>query len=132
MNEASQLAVFAEVHKAITESAKAAVSLLGGTARPGISYPPGVAVSAAEAAQLAALDLSPEARTALEKVIADACSHPVLQLLSLLDGTTEPEVIKLRRWEGGSLGEIEGDTMLHDEFLEAYGDYQEHAEDEEG
>lgn len=123
MNSESRKAVFAETHKAISEAAQSAVDCLIGKSQPELAYPPGIELSPDEREHLAGLKIAPEAKEVLKKIIADACSQPIFHMMSLLDGVTEPYVIEIPEWTGGSLECDEEGLMLHDEFLETYWDY---------
>lgn len=129
MNSESRRAVFAETHKAIEEAAKSAVDALTSRDGPQLVYPPGATLSPGERVHLKEIVIPPEAKEVLEKVIADACSHPIFHMMSLLDGVAEPYVIEIPEWVGGRLAGDEGELMLHDEFFESYWDYHERKKD---
>ena len=95
MNSQSRRAVFAETHKAIDEAAQSVIDCLDAKAKPEQAYPPGMEFSPEELKYLASIDIAPEAKEVLKKIIADACSYPLFHLMSLLDGVTEPYVIEI-------------------------------------
>jgi len=124
MNLESRRAVFAEVHKAIDEAAQSVIDCLSSDVNLELTYPPGIEISPQELEYLAGIDIAPEAKKILKKIIADACGYPVFHMMSLLDGVTEPYVIEIPEWFGGALaGDPDKGIMLHDEFFEAYWDY---------
>lgn len=109
-------ALFYEMHKAMEESSMDAVDTLGRLASSDLNYPPGVELTASELAALKGLTLSVDARSALKKVIKDACAYPLFNLFCLLDSVSDPEDID--PWRGLSLCEKqdEDDEFMHDEF----------------
>jgi hypothetical protein len=119
-------ALFCEMHAAIEESAEVAINSLGKKGEPSPDYPPEIELNQDEVKALADLELSSNAKTALKKIIKDACAYPCFHLCSLLDGVTEPNIISVDDWVGGSLSQGEDDElMLHDSFYESYWEYEE-------
>ena len=119
-------ALFRELHASIEETAAAAAGILGdASSNLDLSYPPGAALSASEVDALRSLEVSPAAREAIRKLIADACSRPVFEFLSLLDGVADPIDLEGATWVGLSLEtrRESDEIMLHDEFFETYGSY---------
>lgn len=115
--------VFNELHRAIHESAESVLNFDSST----VSYPPGVEFSDEEKEALSKLELSAATKSALRKLLIDACSYPSFHLFSLLDGVTEPVDFDGEAWLGGKLvqssDEEEEDTcMLHEEFYNTYWD----------
>lgn len=90
-----------------------------------LAYPPGGELTEAEHTALRTLVISPGARSALEKLVADACGWPVFHLFSLMDGVADPEA-DVGEWWGVTLeSKREGDDdMLHDQFMESYWTYK--------
>ena len=120
----SRMALLLEMHKAVADAAKSAVESFGTSEDPSLSYPPGVELSSGEREALSALELDPEARAAVVKVLSDACSYPLFHLCTLLDGVADPYVQEVDDWVGGKLEPAGGDSsMLHDEFYESYWEY---------
>jgi hypothetical protein len=119
-------ALFAEMHAAIEEAAEAAINSLGANGKPLPDYPPGIEINQDEVTELSKLELSTTTKSALKKIIKDACAYPCFHLCSLLDGVTEPNVFPINEWDGGSLFYDDNDElMLHDVFYESYWDYEE-------
>ena len=111
-------ALFQELHKAIKESANNTINNL---TNPDLSYPPGIELTESEKNELKNLNLSQDAKSALEKLMTDACSYPCFHLFSLLDGVTDPEAEDIDEWNGLSFCKRKDDEeMLHDEFYESY------------
>jgi hypothetical protein len=121
-----------EMHRITDETAEQAVEGLGKDFDAGsIVYPPEPVLDDAEVSAIRALSLSPEARTALKAMFADACSSAFFQLLCLVDGVADPEVQEVEEWYGARLLPVDpdddsadGDMMWHDELLESYWEYQ--------
>ncbi len=118
-------ALFTELHRSIEESATACVARILSADDLSLTYPPGGELTETERAALRTLTVSPEARAALEKLVAEACGWPVFHLFSLMDGVADPEA-DVGEWYGVALAaKQEGDDdMLHDEFLESYQAYR--------
>ena len=141
-----------EVHRAIEAAAKEAISKLGRPVRSPatsddasplersirafqaslVTYPPmdsnGAQLSPAETDALVHLALSPEARSALEKLFADAAAAAFFRFFCLLDGVGDPEVQRVDNWHGAILTSPPGDEdrpMLHDELFDSYWRYRE-------
>ncbi len=141
-----------EVHRAIEVAAKEAVAKLGRPKlapppRDGLStlersvrdfreslvvYPPmdstGAQLSAAETDAIVGMTLSSEARSGLEKLVADASASAFFRFFCLLDGVGDPEVEPVKDWYGAAFAPPtdEQDTlMLHDEFFDSYSRYRE-------
>ncbi len=119
-------ALFAEMHAAIEETAEVAINSMGATGKPSPDYPPGIELNQEEVSALAKLELSTTAKVALKKIVKDACAYPLFHLCSLLDGVTEPNVIPIDEWVGGTLSSGGNDElMLHDSFYDSYWEYEE-------
>ncbi len=122
----SRKALLLEMHKAVADAAQVAMDSIGGDSKPSLSYPPGIELSTEEQDALTSLQLNAAARSALVKLVADACSYPVFHLCSLLDGVADPYVREVEGWAGGKLEPAGGDSlMLHDEFYESFWEYAE-------
>jgi len=117
IDESTRAVLFAEIHRSITESTDIAVAAFGSTEAPTITYPPGESLTEAETAALRALGLSPAARAAVRKLIAEACSYPMFHLFSLLDGVSDPASYE-EFWPGLALVPRTTDAipMYHDDF----------------
>lgn len=141
-----------EVHRAIEMAAKEAVSKLG-RPRPAptvsdptstlersvraaqgslVVYPPvdatGPQLTPAETAAIATLPLSFEARSGLEKLVADAAAAAFFRFFCLLDGVGDPEVERVHPWHGAIFAEpanLADRAMLHDQFFDSYFRYRE-------
>lgn len=119
--------LFAEMHAAIEEAAEAAINSIGANGKPSADYPPGIELNQEEVTELAKLDLSATAKAALKKIIKDSCAYPCFHICSLLDGVTEPNVLSIDEWDGGSLfyDDDNDELMLHEMFYESYWEYKE-------
>ncbi len=122
LNNVIRNAILAEVHRAIHEAASSCVAALE---NPNITYPPNEELTPAERSALAALFLSAEARSGMQKLLADTASYPLFHLFALMDGVGDP-VDFPGEWTGLSLSVKEDDEpMLHDDFCESYWDFAE-------
>jgi len=124
MEERTRKALFSELHRAIDESAFCAVKNI---TTPDLVYPPGVELTSDEAQAMAELELSDAAKSALGKIIKDACAYPSFHLFSFADGVTDPISDEIDEWYGLSFIERTADSddpdaMLHDQFFESYWD----------
>jgi hypothetical protein len=119
-------ALFHELHRSIEEAARDCVARILSAEDSSLTYPPGGELTEADRAALRKLTVPPDARAALEKLAADACSHPVFHLFAVMDGVADPET-DVGEWPGVTLEtKREGeDDMLHDEFFESYWAYEE-------
>ena len=114
------------MHKAVADAAQTTIASISGDTRLSLSYPPGIELSAEEQHALSDLELNADARSALMKLMTDACSYPVFHLCSLLDGVADPCVRDVEGWVGGKLEPAGDDSlMLHDEFYELFWEYAE-------
>ena len=83
----------------IAESAASAVDDIdAGNVEAELTYPPGTKLTREERAAVRGLRLSPAARSALEKLVANACHWPLLHLFSLLDGVAGPDRDHAGEW----------------------------------
>ena len=141
-----------EVHRAIEVAAKHAITKIGRPVSPpalpdtasgleqsnaGVraslaAYPPvdssGAQLSSAETAAIVAMSLSPDARSGLEKLVADAVAAAFFRFFCLLDGVADPDVREVSDWFGAVLAaptEDEDRPMLHDELFDSYWRYRE-------
>ena len=141
-----------EVHHAIAAAAREAVAKLGrtnipapsssrcGPLEPSVSaargslavYPPtdsmGAQLSAPEADAIVGMSLSPDARSGLEKLFADAAAAAFFHFFCLLDGVADPEVQPVEGWRGAALAPRADERdvpMLHDDFFDSYWRYRE-------
>ena len=90
-------------------------------------YPPNSGFTAQEAQALALLQGNEVLHSALRKVLASCAAGVVFDLLSHIDGTTEP---KQGGWAGAILvdrpeDDDENREFLHDDFFGAYWDWRE-------
>ncbi len=128
VNERTRLALLLEVHLAIAEAASSVLDRIGNsTVRVDLAYPPNAKVSDAEQTALQNLSLDPEARSALRKVVADACSGAFFRTFAVIDGVGDPADWSGGTWLGVSLApKAEDDeAMLHDEFFDSYPQHHE-------
>jgi hypothetical protein len=118
-------ALFSEIHRSIEEAARACVAGIVSPDGLNLGYPPNGELTEGDRAALRTLAVSLDARAALEKVVADACSHPFFHLFSVMDGVADPEA-DVGDWPGVTLASRREDDeeMLHDEFYESWWDYK--------
>ena len=97
-----------------------------------VTYPPmdstGAQLSSAETAAIVGMSLSTEARSGLEKLVADAAAAAFFRFFCLLDGVADPEVREVDDWFGAVLTAPPNDEdrpMLHDELFDSYWRYRE-------
>jgi hypothetical protein len=97
-----------------------------------VSYPPQEADSRAlapeESSAIAAFNLSDAERSALTKLVADACASALLRLFCLMDGVADPELTHTPRWTGVPFANTDRSAMLHDDFFESYWAYRDRIE----
>ena len=79
-----------ELHRAIDDATRGAMGAMEHREAE-LTYPPGVELTDAERRALGELKLSPDLRSALEKVIRDAAGYPLFHLFTLLDAVTDPQ-----------------------------------------
>ncbi len=123
INNKIKKALMLELHKAINEASKSAIK---SATKKDLTYPPGINFTAKEVSALKNLNLSDDAKSALSKVITDACSYPLFHLFCLLDGVADPEYgSNIQDWHGLTLSnKDENDNeMLHDKFYETFYDF---------
>jgi hypothetical protein len=75
----------------------------------------------------ATMSLTPEARSALQKLVSDAAASTLFRFFCLVDAVGHPEVVAVDEWLGAHVGKKateEHYPMLHDEFLESYWEYR--------
>ena len=128
LRDEERLALFVEVHRAVAEASTRAAGTVGvPNLRADLAYPPGTQLSEGELAALRGINLTPDARSALQKVIADACSAAFFRMFTVMDGVGDPEDWSGEVWQGVSLGPKpeHDEPMLHDEFFESYWQYKE-------
>ena len=89
-------------------------------------YPPNHTVTEAECRALHRLNLSPDARSALKKIIANTTAETVFSLLNYVDGTTDPPgdedwdtycIVRRDEFENGG-------EMLHDLLFETWWEWK--------
>ncbi len=128
--EEIQQALFFEMHKEIAEATTVALNWFGVSQHgTDVTYPPGETLTTEERVALKNLELSPAARSALRKVVADTASAPLFRLFSLMDGVSDPELGDLEFWSGVGFADKpsaadDEETMLHDEFYSSYWEYK--------
>ena len=110
------------LHRVIEDVAVGVVDAIdAGTSNESMSYPPNCGLTADEVAALAAVDITGHLKSDLRKVVADAASYPVYDLLCVIDGVADPASDD---WPGIALVQREdgdGDfDFLHTEFYESY------------
>src|SRR5689334_9834186 len=126
ISETTRTAILAEAHRAISESASAAVAKLGSpAATPDVLYPPNESLTPGEREALRNLQLCDEARSGLSKVIRDCAAGAFFEFFCIMDGVADPpqflngEQVYQKVWVGVGLASKGGNAfepMLHDEF----------------
>ena len=130
-----------EAHRCVNSAAGEAVAKIGlprirPTSPAGdfdpealLAYPPTNGLSPEEDQAIRSMTLSTVDRSALQKLIADACAAALFRLFNLIDATADPEVKPQRgTWLGAWIiaPKDDGDReMLHDGFFESYEEYDE-------
>jgi hypothetical protein len=76
----------------------------------------------AEVDALEAFKLSRVQRSALRKLMADACSGTLFRLFCLMDAVAHPA--RAKQWYGASFAERREGPMLHDAFGDLHREYQ--------
>jgi hypothetical protein len=86
-----------------------------------LEYPPKEVLSPSELDALAAMRLSEPERSALERLIAEACATTLFHFFCLLDSVGDPELKETPSWGGADfVGPRQEGPFLHDEFYEKY------------
>jgi len=116
--------VLLECHRAIDQAARDGLAMIGNS---GIepTYPPGVELSEREIAALAMLSLTPDLRSALDKIVRDVASRPLFTFFVLADGVADPH-LAAGPWLGLDIRAQEDESdgrMWHDDFYESYSQY---------
>jgi hypothetical protein len=125
-------ALLQETHRAVDDATQGVMrTLIDG--KSDLTYPPGIELTDGESEAVGALRLSPDARSALEKIVRDAASYPLFHLFTLIDAIGDP-----RDWTGPWLGaklspRLAGDVdtrgaMWHDDFYDSYRTYHDSRE----
>lgn len=118
-----------ETHRHVADAAMAVVEKIGShEAGLRLAYPPNGSLSAVEEQALRSMELSAVERSALQKVVADACAAAFFAFFNLVDATADPEVKPPRGvWLGAWITAPRDDRareMLHDRFFESYWEYE--------
>ena len=130
MSENSEQALMIQVNADIEEASQnAARSLMDGSFRSQITYPPNHGFTSKELTALDALKAIPNLEPALRKIIADAASFPVSRVFEYIDGIADPSDDS---WSGVYLtdrpiqdGDVEvDDTSYHDGMQARYWDWR--------
>src|SRR5262245_10324896 len=123
LSDEARQALLIEIHKSIDTVAQQAASTVGKDgSTPDLAYPPGAQLSEPELDALRMVNVTPSTRSALQKVIADACSAAFFRMFSVMDGVGDPDTWSGRHWPGISLAPKpeHDEPMLHDDFFESY------------
>ena len=114
-------ALLLECHRAVQESAQAALSMISQPENENsLTYPPGELLNGKEIAALRKLSDDPILQSALRKIMKDVAAYPLFHLFTLLDGVGDPQ--GTTDWSGARLFRSgdEQSPMLHDEFFNSY------------
>jgi len=118
-----------ESHRCLAAAVETAMARIGSQGQEPLLYPPNGAFSPEEQQALRSMKQSPAERSALEKLIAEACAMAFFDFFNLIDGTSDPELDPPPgTWVGAWLLAPLDDSdreMLHDAFYESYGAYDE-------
>ncbi len=120
LSASNKKAILWDLHADIANTAEFTVDILKtGKFISSIAYPPNTIVSDSEEKAIKEMMLIPGIDSALRKVIMEATSVPIFNLLSKIDGVADSSV---EGWTGVSLvdGMVEGGEFLHDEFFSTY------------
>jgi hypothetical protein len=74
------------------------------------------------------MSLTPDARSALEKLVSDAAARALFRFFCLIDAVGDPQIVEVNEWLGAAIGKRnlrKHYPMLHDEFMESYWHYRE-------
>ena len=127
LSDEERKALLVEVHKRIETAADQAVRRISGREPVGtLTYPLGGRLTAAETAALGQAAATPDAVSALRRVVADAVAGPVYDLLAMIDGAREPEgwEVPWPPFEVRAAGAGSPPGTLHTAFRETYQDWQ--------
>lgn len=129
--------LFLQIHKTIEETAdKVATGLVDHSSADLISYPPNGGLTESEINSLKTIKTDDNIKSGLRKIIADSCATVVFDILSNIDGVTDPET-DFDKWKGIKLvdnsDDIEesNDLMLHDKLYDSYWDWRKRRENDE-
>jgi hypothetical protein len=86
-----------------------------------LSYEP---LTPAEERALRRLKPTRSERSALRKLIADACGATLFHFFCLMDAVGDPHVVSCERWSGASFTELKEGPMLHDDFGDARWEFE--------
>lgn len=90
-----------------------------------LSYPPKEVLSSEELDALENLKLSVAESSAVERLVAEACSATLFHFFCLMDSVAHPELMKVEQWSGAEFVSPNGNgASLHDEFFEKYWEYE--------
>jgi hypothetical protein len=90
-----------------------------------LNYPPeNRPLTPAEESALQNLELTRVQRSALRKLIADACAATMFQFLCIMDGVGHPYATPTKHWQGASFAARKEGPLLHDEFGALYWEYK--------
>ena len=119
-------ALLLECHRAVQESAQAALSMISQPENENsLTYPPGELLNGKEIAALRKLSDDPILQSALRKIMKDVAAYPLFHLFALLDGVGDPQ--GTIDWSGARLFRSgdEQSPMLHDEFFGSFRAWEE-------
>lgn len=126
IDDATKRALFNDIHRDIAEISAKTVERIPESITD-LVYPPNAEFTPEERAALQQLQLSKDARSGLQKLVAEACSGVMFGFFALTDGVADPSTGDFPVWLGVSLTPKpdEDEPMLHDEFYSSYWDYKE-------
>jgi hypothetical protein len=122
--------LFLQIHRKIEETAdKVATGLMNHSSANLINYPPNGGLTESELNALKTIQADDHVKSGLRKIIADSCAAVVLDILSNIDGVTDPET-DFDKWKGVKLVdnsddvEESNDLMLHDKLYDSYWEWR--------
>jgi hypothetical protein len=90
-----------------------------------LAYPPEPRVlTAGEERALQAMKLTAAERSALQKLVAEACHFTMFRFFCLMDAVGHPDVVRTRSWLGASFTARAEGEMLHDLLGQHYRTYK--------
>lgn len=128
IDDTTRKALLVEAHRLIEAATADALKAIERT--PKLTYPPAgpedAGLNVDEQQAVLALDLSPEAKSGIRKIVSNAVAGALFGLFCVVDGVGDPRGWQGGTWLGVDLTEPEKGRdrpMLHDEFYEVYWDF---------
>ena len=124
-----QLLIDEELNRIIENTAEnTTTNINNGSIGSNLAYPPNNGFTDEEITAIDKLQNNLALKSALRKIIADACAISIFDFLNLIDGTSDPEI---NSWTGDGICILdkndsfeESDEMLHDSLFDKYWDWR--------